>query len=134
MTNPELVERWFEEVWNQGNEAIIEELYASDGISHGLRPNQVSQGPGGFKRFVQELRTVFPDIHVNVIALIDDGDTVGVHWAATGTQRGTFEGLRPTNRKTTFTGMFVSRIVGGKIVESRNVWGRNQLLNQLQKV
>ena len=28
--------RWFEEVWNKGREEAIDELFAEDGIAHGL--------------------------------------------------------------------------------------------------
>ena len=34
--NKALIHRWFEEVWNKGREEVIDELFAADGIAHGL--------------------------------------------------------------------------------------------------
>jgi len=31
-----VLHRWFEEVWNKGREEAIDELFAEDGIAHGL--------------------------------------------------------------------------------------------------
>jgi hypothetical protein len=34
--NKALIQRWFEEVWNKGRSEAIEEMFAADGIAHGL--------------------------------------------------------------------------------------------------
>ena len=34
--NKEIVRRWFEEVWNKGHADTIDELFAENGIAHGL--------------------------------------------------------------------------------------------------
>ena len=34
--NKALVRRWFEEVWNKGRAEAIDEMFAKDGIAHGL--------------------------------------------------------------------------------------------------
>jgi hypothetical protein len=31
-----LIHRWFDEVWNRGREDTVDELFAPDGIAHGL--------------------------------------------------------------------------------------------------
>ena len=36
MDNAAIVRRWFEEVWNQGREAAIDELMAQDAAVHGV--------------------------------------------------------------------------------------------------
>ena len=36
ISNKALVRRWFEEVWNQGREETIDELFAANGIGYGL--------------------------------------------------------------------------------------------------
>jgi hypothetical protein len=35
-TNKALVRRWFKEVWNEGREATIDELFAETGVAYGL--------------------------------------------------------------------------------------------------
>jgi hypothetical protein len=34
--NKALIRRWFEEVWNKGRVEAIDEMFAADGIAHGL--------------------------------------------------------------------------------------------------
>ncbi len=34
--NKALLKRWFEEVWNKGRADAVEEMFAADGIAHGL--------------------------------------------------------------------------------------------------
>jgi hypothetical protein len=34
--NKALIHRWFEEVWNKGRSDAIDEMFAEDGIAHGL--------------------------------------------------------------------------------------------------
>jgi len=52
--NPKtLIHRWFEEVWNQGREETIDELFARDAIAFGLgETEQPVHGPSEFKKFL----------------------------------------------------------------------------------
>ncbi len=34
--NKALLRRWFDEVWNQGHAEAIDEMFAADGVAHGL--------------------------------------------------------------------------------------------------
>src|ERR1700679_600902 len=44
--NKQLVQRWFDEVWNQGNPATIDELLLPDGKAHGFpEPSAILTGP-----------------------------------------------------------------------------------------
>jgi hypothetical protein len=48
-----LIHRWFEEVWNQGRESLIDELTTEDAVSHGLSTAEGDQvrGPATFRPF-----------------------------------------------------------------------------------
>ena len=52
--NKHLVYRWFEEVWNKGRAEAIAEMFADDGIAHGLAddPQNPLRGPKGFLPFM----------------------------------------------------------------------------------
>ena len=41
--NKALVRRWFDEVWNKGQEATIDKLFAENGIAYGL--GDTGEGP-----------------------------------------------------------------------------------------
>src|SRR6202034_406110 len=58
-THAAIVARWFEEVWNQGNEATIDEFFSPQGHSYGF-PNPDSViGRDEFKATVRQLRATF---------------------------------------------------------------------------
>ena len=76
--NKALVRRWFEEVWNKGRAEAIEEMFAPDGIAHGLSDDTENplRGPAGFKPFHDTFRGAFPDIEVVVEDMIAEGEKV----------------------------------------------------------
>ena len=49
--NKALMRRWFEQVWNQGRADVIPEIFAADGIAHGLSedPAKPLRGPTGVR-------------------------------------------------------------------------------------
>jgi hypothetical protein len=54
-TSGDLIRRWFEEVWNQGREATIDELCSKDAVGKGqtLDGSHIA-GPEHFKVFWQD--------------------------------------------------------------------------------
>ena len=77
--NKAMVRRWFEEVWNQGREETIDELFAANGIGYGLGDTEAPvQGPAGIKPFVRNLRGALPDVHMEIEDSIAEGDKVTV--------------------------------------------------------
>ena len=76
--NKALIRRWFAEVWNQGRADAIPEMFAVDGIAHGLSDDAANplRGPAGFLPFHAQFRGAFPDIEVVVEDQIAEGDTV----------------------------------------------------------
>ena len=59
--NKTLVRRYIEQVWNQGNFAIVDELMARDFVGH--QPGAAGTGPEDEKQYFAMLRSAFPDIH-----------------------------------------------------------------------
>lgn len=79
--NVALVYRWFEEVWNKGRAEAIDEMFAVDGIAHGLGEAGVDvEGPAGFRPFFEKLRGAFPEFQVTIEDTIAEGDQVAARW------------------------------------------------------
>src|SRR5439155_8952506 len=65
--NKALVRRWFQEVWNDGREAAIDELFSANGIAHGLGDTEAPvHGPAEMKPFVRNLRSAIGDLRVSI--------------------------------------------------------------------
>jgi len=130
--NKALGRRWFEEVWNQGREETIDELFAAHGIGYGLGDTEAPiQGPAGIKPFVRNLRGALPDIHMKIEDSIAEGDRVTVRITVEGTHKGGQLGVAPSGRRVHIEGIVVVRIANGQIVEGWNSWDQLGLLRQI---
>jgi len=126
-----LVRRLYEEC-NKGKAAaiaVIDELYATDIVQHGT--GEDTRGIKNYKQSFSEGYNAFPDPHYTIDDMIAEGDKVAVRFTMTGTHKGEFMGRPPTNKKVTVWGIFIHRIVGGKVVEE---WARYDTLGFMQQL
>ncbi len=123
-----IARRFFEEVWNQGNEEAIDAYLAAETVG-----NSPSFGTGreAFRDQWRTWRAAFPDIHFAVEDLVGEGDKVVTRWTMTGTHRGAFWGIPATGRRVTVTGMSLDRIADGRIVSGFDAWDELGLRRQL---
>ena len=134
--NKELIHRWFEEVWNKGREEAINEMFADEGIAHGLgdAPGVTLRGPSGFKGLFQNFRDAFPDIRVIVEDTVAECDKVAARCRVQGTHKGAGLGLAATGNQIEFTGICIVRVSDGKIVEAWNNFDFMSMFQQLNAV
>jgi steroid delta-isomerase-like uncharacterized protein len=128
--NNQLVRRTFEEAWNRGELNTVYEIFDARHVSHGVGV-ELPDGPDGFKQLIAVYRAAYPDIHFTVEDQLAEGDKVAIRWSATGTHEGELMGIAPTGKQVTLTGMAISRIVDGKIMET---WNSFDALGQLQQL
>jgi predicted ester cyclase len=110
--------------------AVIDELYAADTIQHSST-GQYIRGIKNYKQHVSEFSSAFPDLHFTIDEMIAEGDKVAVRVTATGTNKGAFRGIPPTNKKVTVWMIQIDRIVGGKFVEG---WSRYDTFGLMQQL
>jgi steroid delta-isomerase-like uncharacterized protein len=127
--NKELVRRFVEEFWNEGNAAAADELMAVDAEIH--MPTGELVDLDGLKGFAGAFRGSFPDWHSTFEELIAEGDRVAERWTGRGTHRGELQGIAPTDRRVEVPGSVFYRIVDGKIVEFRGQLDMMGLMQQL---
>ena len=70
--------------------------------------------------FFDEMNAAFPDLRMEVLDVLGEGDKVAVHWRmnATFAGPGTFNGIAPTGAPMTLTGVDVITMRDGKIVRN----------------
>ena len=96
--SPEAVMReWFEQLWNQKKVETIDRLFAADGIAHGLS-GDVMKGPDGFRPFYAAFSEAFPDMRIDVLRTIVQGEFVVLHTHVTGRHAGHTLGFAATGR------------------------------------
>jgi predicted ester cyclase len=127
--NKELVRRFVEEFWNEGNAAAADELMTVDAEIH--MPTGELVDLDGLKGFAGAFRGSFPDWHSTFEELIAEGDRVAERWTGRGTHQGELQGIAPTDRRVEVPGSVFYRIVDGKIVEFRGQLDMMGLMQQL---
>jgi steroid delta-isomerase-like uncharacterized protein len=132
IVNKALVRRWFDEVWNQGREETIDELFAANGIGYGLGDTDATlRGPAEFKPFVRNLRGGLPDMRMTIEDIIAADDKVTVRVTVEGTHKGPQLGVAPSGKRVRVAGIVIVRIANGQIVEGWNSWDQLGLLRQI---
>jgi steroid delta-isomerase-like uncharacterized protein len=117
-----VMHRWFEEVWNKGREEAIDEMFADEGVAHGLvdENGEELRGSTGFKPFFRRFRDAFPNIEVIIEDCICEGDKSAARCRVRGKHMGQGLGIAATNKPVEFTGLCMVRVKDGKIVEAWN--------------
>ena len=131
--NKLLLERWFEQVWNQKNEAAIDEMFHQQGKSHGFPDaDSVLIGPEGFKAVHRTFVGAFPDLHIDVEDIVTEGDRVAVRWRVSMTHLGDHLGFPATARKGTLDGSSFLIVKNNQVYEGWNQMDLQGLMQRLQ--
>lgn len=67
---------------------------------------------------ITSYRTSFPDLHFTIEEA--EEDKIAFRWIARGSHHGAYEGIAPTGKPITVTGITILRIVDGQIIEDRS--------------
>jgi len=118
-------------IFNGGDATLLGHYMAEGCIDHEGLPGLDTDGPEGFKRTVAVMRFGFPDLNIEVLRVIEDGEMLAVHFRMTGTHKGLIMGIPPTVKPIDIEGMDVLRFEDGKAVERWGFWDRARLMQQL---
>jgi predicted SnoaL-like aldol condensation-catalyzing enzyme len=117
--NKEVVRRLIAEVLNGGHLEVIRELYAPE-----LAP--------AASRWIAPFRASFPDVHMEIVELIAEGDKVVGRFICSATHLGAWLGHTPTGRRfERVDEVSIFRMRDGKIV---HVWSLEDTLGRLRQL
>jgi steroid delta-isomerase-like uncharacterized protein len=128
-TPKRLVEREIE-VWNTGDVDAIDDIYADDAVyvdAYGERHDVAS-----FKQYIERLRSAFPDFHVEIEAVVAEGDHVATRYTFGGTHEGEYRGFEPTGNSFELHGMTFGQVEDGRFVEMWNATNVHAMATQLE--
>jgi steroid delta-isomerase-like uncharacterized protein len=78
------------------------------------------------------LYNAFPDLELEIVDMVAEGDKVVVRFQAPGTHTGTFAGIEPTGKRAVWKGLVMYHVVDGMITEAWANWDDWGLLEQLR--
>ena len=128
-TNTTVASRWYEEVFNAGNLALIDELFAPNFVDHD--PSNPLPGLDGVRQLVSMYRGAFPDLHLTIEDEITEGDRVVTRFTGRGTHKGSLMGIPPTGKRVTIAAIDILRFENGRIAEH---WGNQDLLGMMRQL
>ncbi len=128
MSNKELARRFMEEAWG-GNLALAEELVAHDAA--GPHGGQFPPGPEGWKREIELVRSGLPDLQVQVVEMVEEGDAIAVWWRSRGTHSGTLFGIAPTGKQVEIDGLSLFHVRDRKLSDHLSLEDHFSLMTQL---
>ncbi len=129
--NKAVSRRWID-AFNQRDDAAEADVRAPDYVAHA--PASLEAAPLGseaWTRFLAGFVDGFPDLRLTVEDAVGEGDLVAqrVHFA--GTHTGEFQGLPPTHKQVSFSGLELNRFVDGRVAEH---WFQLDALTLLQQL
>ena len=128
-TNGRIMQRAFAEIMTRGNVDAIAQLFASDVTGHDTAGGTF--GREEFREGVLAMLSAFSDRQVEMADQVIAGDTVATRWQAPGVHSGAFTGIPATGRHVSMTGISITRLAGGNVVETWEVTDDAGLLRQV---
>jgi steroid delta-isomerase-like uncharacterized protein len=124
------VSRRFQELFNANQlDTIRAELFTAESVIH--FPGQPPMNSVAYQQVGQMFRLGFPDLRVEVLDQIAEGDAVVTRTMAAGTHTGTFQGVPATGRTVQIDGISIERYRNGRVAER---WDQFDLLGMLQQL
>ena len=132
--NKQIVQRIFDEFWRAGKTNVLDQLLATDITNHELSKEPVS-GRDAYKQwangFRQATATGFPDLRIDLDALVAEGDLVTKRWTFRGTHTGEYMGLPTSGKPVVMAGITIYRVQDGQV---RETWWNYDALGMMQQM
>lgn len=125
-----LIHAFFDQAFNEGNLAIVDELVAVDAPSHIPGWGMPANRPG-LKQMIINLRTAFPDFYCTVDDELEGESKSAARWTMRGTHKGSFFGNLPTGRRVEVQGFIFAYMKDGQISEGWFLIDQMSILQQL---
>lgn len=122
----DIMHRWFDRIWNEGDTSALDEYFAPDGVIEGIAPEPVI-GPEAFRAFHKQFNEAIGDMRVHVGDIIEQDNKVAGHFTVTGVHKA-------TGKPVTFTSHFFGHGKDGKMVWAANDVDYLGLLTQIGAV
>jgi steroid delta-isomerase-like uncharacterized protein len=126
-TNKAIARGYLHEFVNKGNLAAFDTYLSEDVVFNNSR-----DAKSQLIARLSVIRSAFPDHHLTIEDQIAEGDRVVTRVIFHGTHHGEFNGVAPTGKVVTYSGIAIDRIADGKVVEMWHLSNTASLLQQIR--
>jgi predicted ester cyclase len=129
--NKALMLRFYEEVWNKGNVAVVDEVFAETYLPHDTTVQERLQTEvrDEQKNIAVKARAMFAEFSFKPDYFVAEGDKVVGHWTLTGKPSGLLSIF--SAKQVEFSGVNTFRFADGKVVE---IWNNRDDLGMYQQL
>ena len=128
MDNVNVIRRYTEECWGQGNLDLVDALVAPDArAGHG----EAGSGPQAYKDEILAIRRGLSEYRTQVDEIFGQGDAVAVRWSSSGRHTGPLFGHAPSGRHVTIVGVDIFHLRDGQIIDHYGESAMPMLLEQI---
>jgi len=113
ISNEEIINVWFEEVWNEGRTDTIDRLLNNNCIVTGLISEEITCCEQ-FKQFQKQILESYSNFRIEVLNTISSGSDVASLIRCSGTHNN-------SGKDVSFQACFIGKIQNGQICEAYNV-------------
>ena len=129
--NKAVARRLAAEVFSQGNMRTFDEIIADEYINHNMPAPGIPGTKAGFRQIVMATRQAFPDVHVQVMEVVAEGEFAVFRDKVQATSQGEFFGVPANGKRVEWTEIHFLRIGTGRIVEHWANFDHLGILRQL---
>ena len=115
-TATELVERFYNLVWNKADETEARRILARDFRFRGSLGPEL-RGPDGFIAYMRSVHAALGGFTCQIEEVIAAGDQAAARMSFCGRHRGRFFGIEPSGREIRWSGAAFFKTRGGTIIE-----------------
>jgi predicted ester cyclase len=129
--NKGTVRRLLEDGLGEGRLEVVEELVSPGVVTHNPVILDAPTGPDSIRGGFEMLRRSFPDLRVEILDVVAEGDRVATFLELSGTNTGAYRRGGATGRAGTIRAFFIWRLQNGRVIENWGVADRFALLQEL---
>lgn len=132
MTNEDgkdLIRRYHEQLWGDGDPAAIDEFWDPGAVVHltGFDSTAVD----AVREDVTRYFAAFDHVQTTIEDLLADGDKVVLRWVTAGNHVGPYGAVAATGKRITMRGVDILRVREDRIVECWSMWDGLDVFDQL---
>jgi steroid delta-isomerase-like uncharacterized protein len=128
--NKAIVRRFFEELLSADNFAVADEILSPD-FRFYFAGNPTPMNLESYENFLVARRAALPDRRFVVEDMIAEGEKVSARFTMRGTHKGELQGIPPSGREVTVSGIDMICLSEGKMVEDRVEVDQLDMMQQL---
>jgi steroid delta-isomerase-like uncharacterized protein len=130
-TNKAIVQRYYDQIWNNGRLDLVEEFIAED-FSEDNGPNIPGlNGRDALKVVIGGIRASMPDLQITLHDVVAEGNKVVTRYSFAATHQGELMGIPATGNQLAVSGAAIFRLANARIEELWNFLDNLGMMQQL---